>query len=73
MIFSWSITGTYSSNKNEVNDIEGEQFGIGNFGFSVAKNGQPLGVFYQGFYARNTDGSLLLTPGGLPQRERKDH
>lgn len=68
--FSWSVTGTYSSNKNEVNNIEGEQFGIGNFGFSVAKNGQPLGVFYQGFYARNTDGSLLLTPGGLPQREK---
>lgn len=68
--FSWSITGTYSSNKNEVNDIEGEQFGIGNFGFSVAKNGSPLGVFYQGFYARNTDGSLLLTPSGLPQREK---
>jgi TonB-linked SusC/RagA family outer membrane protein len=68
--FSWSITGTYSSNTNEVNDIEGEQFGIGNFGFSVAKNGQPLGVFYQGYYARNEDGSLLLTPSGLPQREK---
>lgn len=68
--FSWTVTGTYSSNKNEVNDIEGEQFGIGNFGFSVAKNGQPLGVFYQGFYARNPDGSLLLTPSGLPQREK---
>ncbi|MFT4698444.1 MAG: TonB-linked SusC/RagA family outer membrane protein [Flavobacteriaceae bacterium] len=68
--FSWSITGTYSTNKNEVNDIEGEQFGIGNFGFSVAKNGESLGVFYQGFYARNTDGSLLLTPGGLPQRDK---
>ncbi len=68
--FSWSITGTFSTNKNEVNNIEGEQFGIGNFGFSVAKNGQPLGVFYQGYYARNDDGSLLLTPGGLPQREK---
>ena len=68
--FSWTITGTYSSNKNEVNNIKGEQFGIGNFGFSVAKNGEPLGVFYQGFYARNTDGSLLLTPAGLPQREK---
>jgi len=68
--FSWSVTGTFSTNKNEVNKIEGEQFGIGNFGFSVAKNGQPLGVFYQGFYARNDDGSLLLTPGGLPQREK---
>jgi len=68
--FTWSVTGTFSANKNEVNNIEGEQFGIGNFGFSVAKNGQPLGVFYQGFYARNDDGSLLLTPAGLPQREK---
>lgn len=68
--FSWTVTGTYSTNKNEVNNIEGEQFGIGNFGFSVAKNGEPLGVFYQGYYARNPDGSLLLTPGGLPQREK---
>ena len=68
--FSWSVTGTFSTNKNVVNNIEGEQFGIGNFGFSVAKNGQPLGVFYQGYYARNPDGSLLLTPGGLPQREK---
>lgn len=68
--FSWTVTGTYSTNKNVVNNIEGEQFGIGNFGFSVAKNGQPLGVFYQGFYARNPDGSLLLTAGGLPQREK---
>jgi hypothetical protein len=66
----WSMTGTFSTNKNEVNNIEGEQFGIGNFGFSVAKNGQPLGVFYQGYAARNPDGSLLLTPGGLPQREK---
>lgn len=66
----WSLTGTFSTNKNVVNNIEGEQFGIGNFGFSVAKNGQPLGVFYQGYAARNPDGSLLLTPGGLPQREK---
>ncbi|RPD99617.1 SusC/RagA family TonB-linked outer membrane protein [Aureibaculum marinum] len=68
--FTWSVTGTFSTNENEVNNIEGEQFSIGNFGFSVAKNGQPLGVFYQGYYARNDDGSLLLTPGGLPQREK---
>jgi len=68
--FTWSVIGTFSTNKNEVNNIEGEQFGIGNFGFSVAKNGQPLGVFYQGYYARNDDGSLLLTPAGLPQREK---
>ncbi|WP_117884720.1 SusC/RagA family TonB-linked outer membrane protein [Aureibaculum luteum] len=68
--FTWSVTGTFSTNKNEVNNIEGEQFAIGNFGFSVAKNGQPLGVFYQGYYARNDDGSLLLTAAGIPQREK---
>ncbi|QCX37845.1 SusC/RagA family TonB-linked outer membrane protein [Aureibaculum algae] len=68
--FTWSVTGTFSTNENEVNNIEGEQFPIGNFNFSVAKNGQPLGVFYQGYYARNDDGSLLLTSGGLPQREK---
>ncbi len=68
--FSWTVTGTFSTNKNEVNDIEGDQFSIGNFDFSVAKNGEALGVFYQGYYARNEDGSLLLTEGGLPQREK---
>lgn len=68
--FKWSVTGTFSTNKNEVNDIDGEQFSIGNFDFSVAKNGEALGVFYQGYYARNSDGSLLLTPAGLPQREK---
>ena len=68
--FNWDIIATFSSNKNEVGGIEGDEFGIGNFGFAKAKNGYPLGVFKQGYYARNTDGSLLLTPGGLPQRER---
>ncbi len=68
--FKWDIVATFSTNKNEVNGIEGDEIGIGNFGFSKAKNGYPLGVFKQGYYARNEDGSLLLTPAGLPQRER---
>jgi len=68
--FNWDITATFSSNKNEVGGIEGDEFGIGNFGFSKAKNGYPLGVFKQGYYATNPDGSLLLTTSGLPQRER---
>ncbi|MDX1408915.1 MAG: TonB-dependent receptor, partial [Saprospiraceae bacterium] len=66
----WNITGTFSTNENEVNGVEGEEIGIGNFGFSKARNGEPLGVFRQGYYARNPDGSLLLTPDGLPQREK---
>jgi TonB-linked SusC/RagA family outer membrane protein len=68
--FRWELTTTYSTNQNEVYGIEGDEIGIGNFGFSVAKNGYPLGVFKQGYYARNDDGSLLLTPDGFPQRER---
>jgi TonB-dependent starch-binding outer membrane protein SusC len=68
--FKWTITGTFSSNRNEVNGIEGDELRIGNFGFSKAKNGEQLGVFKQSYYARNNDGSLLLTSEGLPQRER---
>lgn len=66
----WSSTFTLSSNKNEVSGIEGDQISIGNFGFSKARNGEPLGIFYQSYFARNPDGSLLLDANGLPQRER---
>ncbi len=68
--FNWNVTATFSTNKNEVNGIEGDELSIGNFNFSKAKNGEPLGVFKQAFYARNSDGSLLLTPTGVPQKEK---
>ena len=68
--FNWTTTLTYSANKNEVSGIEGDEISIGNFGFSKARNGEALGVFRQGYYARNEDGSLLLNANGLPQRER---
>ena len=32
--------------------------------------GEPLAVFYGTYFARNPDGSLLLTAAGLPQVER---
>ena len=67
---NWVASVSFSSNKNEVNGIEGDQIGIGNFNFSKAMNGEPLGIFYQSYYARNTDGSLLLDANELPQRER---
>ncbi len=68
--FNWFATLSFSANRNEVNGIEGDQISIGNFGFAKARNGEPLGIFYQSFYARNADGSLLLDANGLPQRER---
>lgn len=68
------FTGTFSTNSNEVVDIAGPKFPLanGNFARQWAIEGQPLGVFYETPYARNEDGSLLLTPGGLPQPERGD-
>lgn len=70
--FSWISTFSYVNNKNVINGVEGN--GVlpfaGGFGQVAAVNGYSLGAFYSTFYARNPDGSLLLTPGGLPQRER---
>ncbi|WP_254162633.1 SusC/RagA family TonB-linked outer membrane protein [Chryseosolibacter histidini] len=68
----WSSTFSYTHNKNTVDGVEGS--GVlpfsGGFGQVAAVNGYPLGAFYSTFFARNPDGSLLLTPTGLPQRER---
>ena len=68
--FTWTSILTYSSNENEVNGIVGDEISLGNFGFSKAINGQPLGVFKQNYFARNPDGNLLLDGNGLPQSER---
>ena len=65
------LTATYSRNRNEITKLNGPAFAIGgNFGAQWALEGYPLGTFYWRAYARNPDGSLLLTPGGLPQAER---
>ncbi len=68
---SWSVTAIFSTNQNEISGLE-EDFILlpGSFGQSAVLNGEPLGVFYTTYTARNPDGSLLLTPGGLPQRDR---
>jgi len=67
---NWTASVSFSANKNEVNGIEGDQISLFNFGFSKARNGEPLGIFRQSHFARNPDGSLLLDVNGLPQRER---
>ncbi|GGK86549.1 SusC/RagA family TonB-linked outer membrane protein [Rufibacter glacialis] len=67
----WTSTFIYSRNKNEVNNIPGGVLTFpGGFGQVAAVNGYPLGAFYSTYFARNEDGSLLLTPAGLPQAER---
>ncbi len=70
--FKWISSISYLNNKNVINGVEGN--GVlpfaGGFGQVAAVNGHPLGAFYSTFYARKEDGSLLLTPTNLPQRER---
>lgn len=67
----WDVIATYSRNKNVVNNIPGGILTFpGGFGQVAAVNGYPLGAFYSTYFARNADGSLLLTSAGLPQTEK---
>ncbi|WP_139252201.1 SusC/RagA family TonB-linked outer membrane protein [Hymenobacter psychrotolerans] len=71
--FSWDFTAIFSRNRNKIVDLVGSSAVlIDNVtGAPVYLiNGQPAGVFYGSAYARNPDGSLLLTPQGFPQDER---
>ncbi len=70
--FKWTSTVTFSKNKNEVNNIPGGLLLFpGGFSQVAAVDGYPLGAFYSTYFARNPDGSLLLTPKGLPQAEKE--
>ena len=66
--FSWDITATYSKNENEVTSVAGGgQFALaGSFSTNYVIEGEPLGVFYRQFYAREPDGSISLDENGYP-------
>jgi len=68
--FSWDITATYSKNENTVTSVAGGgQFALaGSFATNFVIEGQPLGVFYRQFYARDADGSISLDADGFPFR-----
>ncbi|SMB97739.1 TonB-dependent receptor plug [Hymenobacter roseosalivarius DSM 11622] len=74
--FRWDVTALYNRNRNKVVDLLGSAANQAILVDNVAGapvyllNGQPVGVFYGSGYARNPDGSLLLTPQGFPQDER---
>jgi TonB-linked SusC/RagA family outer membrane protein len=79
---NWNATLIFSRNRNRVSiPQEVIRFSSDANRMSSAVNGFPLGVFYGTAYARNPDGSLLLTnrpqvvsgvtlQAGLPQNER---
>src|SRR5690606_33633211 len=68
--FGWDLTATFSKNKNEVTNVAGGgRIALpGSFSTNYVIEGQPLGVFYHGFYARNEDGSIALDDAGYPFR-----
>ncbi|MFW5700418.1 MAG: SusC/RagA family TonB-linked outer membrane protein [Cyclobacteriaceae bacterium] len=67
--FNWNTTITYSSNRNEVKEIVGEQIVLPNsFGAVVVRPNQPIGVYYSGFYDRDENGEIVLNEAGLPTR-----
>jgi TonB-linked SusC/RagA family outer membrane protein len=69
--FKWDVTVIFNHNKNVVTDIPGGVVTFPNgFGEVAAVNGHTLGIFYASVNARNPNGSLLLTPAGLPQVEK---
>jgi TonB-linked SusC/RagA family outer membrane protein len=64
----------FSSNRNKVTKLPGGAVNVAN-AFTLADGvgfieGQPASVFIGRIYARNPDGSLLLTSQGFPQSER---
>lgn len=70
--FAWDVTLLYNRNRNKIVKLGSPTVAISNVAgvplFLV--EGQPASVFLGNPYARNADGTYLLTAQGLPQRER---
>ena len=65
----WEMTTIYNHNENKALKI-GQALTLlsTNAGAPVAIiEGQPIGVFYGTYFARNTDGTLLTNTAGIPQ------
>lgn len=68
--FKWNTTFIFNRNRNKAVGTGGLRLISTNPGAPVAIiNGQPIGVFYGTFFARNPDGSLLTNAAGIPQLE----
>lgn len=69
---SWDVTLIFNRNRNKILALGSPRIEIATVSGAPVFliEGQPASVFFEFPYARNADGSLLLTPQGLPQRER---
>lgn len=69
--FNWNATAIFNRNRNEAFNIGALRLLSTNPGAPVAIiDGQPLGVFYGTYFARNADGSLVTNVAGIPQQAR---
>jgi TonB-linked SusC/RagA family outer membrane protein len=67
--FNWNLTTTYSRNNNTVTKVAGNNITLpGSFSTSFVIEGQPLGVFFRSFYARDANGDIALDANGFPVR-----
>ncbi len=69
--FKWDVTGIYNHNRNKAVSI-GQSLTLlsTNSGTPVAIiEGQPIGVFYGTFFARDASGNLVKNPAGIPAQE----
>lgn len=78
---SWDFNLNFSRNRNEVVKTIGGDINVANVAGAapIVREGEPLGVFYGTYFARNADGSEILvaqpgegTPANVPQPERGD-
>lgn len=69
-MFTWDLGINFSTLSNKVSNIIGVLSLRGSDGAQSALNGESFGTFFGRYYARNADGSLLLTPQGLANTER---
>ncbi|TNE62859.1 MAG: SusC/RagA family TonB-linked outer membrane protein [Bacteroidetes bacterium] len=72
--FSWDFGINFSRNRNKITNLGQARTSVPNVtGAPIfLVDGEPLGVFYGTYIARNDDGTPLLTSQGFLQQERGD-
>lgn len=69
--FNWNVTAIYNQNRNKALDI-GQALTL--FSTNAAPvailEGQPIGVFYESFFARDASGGQVKNTAGFPVTER---
>ncbi|MFC5408908.1 SusC/RagA family TonB-linked outer membrane protein [Larkinella bovis] len=69
--WNWDVTVIFNRNRNKVLELGSPVINLATAAGSIyLLKGQPAGVFYGTTYARNPDGSLLLTKENFTQVER---